>query len=347
MVIPYPATNSSGKEITKYQIDGNSVSDYFDNIFDRLIPLVKTWVFEGVELDRDEKYDRVYGYDRTYGYDRIDKQKLISETSIQPEMRLSNLITKITRERPLGYCLARAKQLLDTSLLRDNTGLSHICNPDFLKFDRTSKSALPSAGESLEVNPGLVALSNLFYDTILYGTPKVTIGNDTLPKYIDFMKSMAYLFDDPLKSNDGSKLSKSKLSDIRNKRDSTLCKTRGDIIVPKETTENVITIVKELYRIQAEHNSNAGKILSLLFDIKTDKSSGLVQIQINPNVLRNGIPEINRINDLTRNMLVEYYKSCEYSYRQGMEYIIKSTTPKPVAPPASAPPMPGAAPKPL
>ena len=37
-----------------------------------------------------------------------------------------------------------------------------------------------------------------------------------------------------------------------------------------------------------------------------------------------GVLELNRINDLARNLLVRYYESCESLYRQGVELLVDS-----------------------
>lgn len=306
--------NSIGNLVEKYNIRGETVENYFNKIFDKLIPNIKEIKYEGITIDDDYKYK----YDDITG----TKIRTVSETAIQPELRLTTLINKLTKERPLGYCLARAKQLLDNIPFQGADGISHICNPNFLKFDKMSKSSLPKSGDSLDVNPGLSSLANLFYDTVQYGTPKIIIGDNALPKYIQFMKAMAFLFNDP-KKLDESKLSASKLSDIRDVRDGEICKgIYGDIKVPNKYSNNILSIVKELYTIQNNHAKNAGKIMTMLFDIQINKQTGLFQIQINPNILKNGILEINRINDLARNVLVEYYKSCEFTYMQGMKYVI-------------------------
>ena len=86
---------------------------------------------------------------------------------------------------------------------------------------------------------------------------------------------------------------------------------------------NIYKFVKELYKKQIEHSAKAGNIINMLFNIQRDKS-GKVKIALSDNILKFGIPEINRINALARDILIDYYKGCETTYLYGVQEVFNS-----------------------
>ena len=337
--------DAAGRERKIYSIVGtdDSIQDYFSRIFIKLIPLVKR-LTEG-------------------DYTGISTTGAVSveETGTAEELRLSRIIKNLQQFKPLGHCLARAMQLLKNFPLAPNEpGVSYICKAKFLEQTVTSssgskieisRSGIPKPGESLDTSPGLAATAQLFYDTVLIGTPKIVMGDKPLPggkpsstqEYISFMKNLAKLFGDYKvvgvpKSDEALKASG--LRGIKNRRDKELCEgTTGNIIIPRETAKSVYNIVNQLYRTQVEHAGNCGKIFKMLFNIEQDKSSGRYRISLSENIIKKGFPEIERINYLSRDVLVKSYENCESTYLKGVG-IVLSSKPKPASPPA-APVAPG------
>ncbi len=298
-----------------------SVSDYFETyVFSKIIPYMR-------DLAKDD-FEGVSNYmnsTTTKGYS-------VSESDIDKELRLERTIKNLTIQKPLGHCVARALQLLRFDALKDTQGYSNICNTGFLIEKGINKSGLPFKGDTLDRSSGMSALVQLFYDGIKYGTPKVFMSDSSIPEYVNFMKRMAILFGD-YKSDTGiprtdENLLESGLSGIRNRRDTLLCSGKeAKIIVPGDASKNIYGYVNKLYKTQLEHSKKAGAIFNLLFDISVDKASGRFKISFNDNILKKGIPEINRINVATRRILTEYYESCETTYIQGMAEVLKTTVP--------------------
>lgn len=307
-----------------YKIRGftGTVSEYFNTIFKKLVPYVRS-IVEG-----SSKY--------TTGYQSP------SEAGTSDELKLGRIIHHLTVTKPLGHCLARALQLLKTLPLKGEPGVSFICKAKF--FEQTTSSAteskttitrsgIPEPGSSLESSPGMSALSQLFYDTILVGTPKIAIGQkqgpsgqpSSLQQYISFMKNMAKLFGDD-ETESGPRTAESLepgLKSIKNRRDKDLCgSTTGNIIVPPSITGNVYDIVNQLYKTQVEHSAKCGAIFKLLFGIQQDKATGRYRLSLSDNIIKKGFPEIERINYLARDVLMKYYTTCELKYLQGMKIII-------------------------
>jgi hypothetical protein len=321
-----PTTSST----YEYQIKGSNltISEYFNSLFNKVIPYIKNLV-EGAEID-------------TAGT-TLDME---SETGVTEELRLGRIIQNLTKTKPLGHCIARAIQLLRNVPLKDEPGISYICKAKFYEITSTTdigtkkimtRSGIPEPGTSLDASPGLASLSQLFYDTIIIGSPKIQIGTtrredgkpSSLEQYIGFMKTMARLFGDD-KTIDNTprtddELQRVGLKGIKNRRDRDLCTgSPENITVPSNTTLSVYEIVNQMYKIQLTHASNCGSIFKQLFEIQRDTSSGKYRISLSNNIIRKGFPEIERINYLARDVLIKYYASCEMKYLQGMKIVLDS-----------------------
>ena len=301
-----------------------------------------TEVFNGA-LSRVVAYLR-RAADGDTSYSTSSSGIIISETGTVEELRLARIVQNLTKTKPLGHCLARAIQLLQTLPLKGEAAVSHICKSKF--FEQTSssstgvrttssRSGIPEPGSSLDSSPGLAALSQLFYDTVLFGTPKIIIGTtpkpgqgkSSLEQYMEFMKTMGRLFGDNVFSKPVSdETIKSGLKGIRNKRDSDFCKgIDGNIVIPTNVVRNVYDVVNQLYQQQVKHAAECGKIVRLLFDIQRDKSSGRYRISLSDNIIKKGFPEIERVNYLSRQLLVNYYSNCEMTYLKGMKIVLDSS----------------------
>lgn len=316
-----------------YSIRGSAVSivDYFNQLFNRIIIYLRELI-EGDTIS--------YGISSD-----ITSGTKISETGVPEELRLGRIIQNLTKTKPLGHCLARALQLLRTVPFKGEPGISHVCKAKFFEQTVTSptgvktvvsRSGVPQPGTTLDSSPGLAALSQLFYDTVLIGTPKIVIGQQSgtagkpssLEQYISFMKTMGRLFGDT--SFETSSMSndtiKAGLKGIQNKRDNELCgNIKTDIPISPSVVGNVYDIVNQLYKIQLEHSAKCGQVFKLLFDIQQDKSSGRYRISLSNNIIKKGFPEIERLNFMAREILVQYYTNCELKYLQGMKIVLDST----------------------
>ncbi len=304
-----------------YTIKGSeqTIRDYFNETLGKIITFLKKLVEGDVST-----------YTTTIG--------TVSESGTTEELRLARTIQNLTKTKPLGHCLARAMQLLQTVPLKGEPGVSFICKAKFFEQTSTSssgvkttvsRSGIPEPGSSLDSSPGMAALSQLFYDTVLIGTPRVVIGTkpgpdgkpSSLQQYIEFMKTMGRLFgDEKLPSEEAVKAG---LKGIYNKRDRELCGTiTGNILVPAPVTTSVYSVVNQLYKRQIEHSARCGSIIKLLFDIQRDKSSGRYRISLSDNIIKKGFPEIERVNYLARSLLIDYYKDCELTYLNGMKIVL-------------------------
>jgi hypothetical protein len=309
---------------SEYYVSGTtkSVSAFFEDLFSKLVPYVRSSLSS----------DYIYELDKP-GYG--SKTYFASDKDVIDELRLERTIHNLVRQKPLGHCIARALQLLNTTSLHSDHWESSVCKANFLvSKDSAIRSGLVKPGNTIDMSPGMTSLSQLFYDTIRYGLPKITMSQTSIIEYTEFMRKMATIYGDNkvgTETRSDSDLVEKGLKGIKNRRDMILCKDNTDksISINKDNYDNIYQYVNQLYKIQLEHSKRAGAIFQLLFNIERDKSSGRFRITFNDNILKKGIPEINRINIAARKVLVQYYENCETTYLKGMAEVIKTTTPTP------------------
>lgn len=292
-----------------------SPADVLIKITDRIVDFIEK---KGYGVDRDKK-------------DGVDYYKKGESFSIHgtpiDQLKIDKTIINLKRDKPLGHCIARAMQLLSNQPIENKQTYSYICQSSFLetksKMYSTGKTraGLPAIGESLETSPGMFALNQLFFDFVRYGIPDVSRREPSIKQFEDFLATMAKLYGDDV-------VDPKKLIDVKNRRKCAIGDT--PIAVKKEIVGSVYEKVKLLYQIQIKHTSNAGKILSQLFILIKDPISKRSKINIHPDIFKKGLKEIERINVLTRNILIDYYRSCETVYQTGADIIKKSLEVKPI-----------------
>jgi hypothetical protein len=278
---------------------------------------------DGVE--RDGRDGRDYDDTRAYG-------KIFSEIpGTNPHLRLEAIVEGLTRKRKFAHCVGRAIQLLDSApVFTGQVGtrrVSYVCDP---KFSKDSISG--SAGVTLSSATGIIALANLFYDSIHPNMLTITVEEkESLKAYIDFMRKITRTFTaksiseaDPPETMLRS-LSQSETTP----RDKDICGGKfGQPIVIEGTTDTdkefqrkVYSVVQALFRYQIVHASKCAEIFLQLFEMSRVK--GQYTMRIHPNIMKKGMAEINRISVLARATLVEYYERCEGMYLQGMKLVVK------------------------
>ena len=265
------------------------------------------------------------------GYVRTDPVtgKEISGVGVMDELRLTKIITNLSRIKPLGYCVARALQLLSSDPLPDKSARSAICNPRFLESTdaktgtKYMRSGIPLPGEGLDTNPGMLAMSLLFFDVVDAATPKIAASNEAVAEFKDFLIQMDGIIGMGSSGSSAATAPKKELTKLSDVKMRACGKAETDIIVPAGTVPEVMGYVRQLFAIQKEHTARVGAIMSQLFWIQRDRGTGQLKITIHPNIFAKGMPELNRINALAKGALVEYYKHCEFTYRQGVAVVQK------------------------
>ena len=311
-----------------YRIKDNAIqgiNEFFMSLFNKIVPYSRNRIKEFVQNASKS----------------IQKPELTTTTEkgTEEQLRLHRIITNLTRVKPLGHCIARALQLLKTLPLKNEEGISSICKAKFLEIPgsdgaKSVRSGIPPRDKPLEESPGLSALSQLFYDTITVGTPKIQIGiqpgpngQSSLQQYILFMRNMATLFGDKYDVSKQERPDKfyidNGLKGIKNRRDKDLCVgIPEDIRLSASIKTKVHGIVTNMFKIQYEHANLCGKIFKMLFNIAQNKDTGRRHITLSENIISKGLPEIDRVNHLARDLLIKYYSNCETQYVMGMKEVL-------------------------
>lgn len=290
-------------------VDGSSISDILSSILEKLKDYVKNKLKDsGVETD-------IHRYKTNRNISGVFEEKDGSDS----HLHIAKVVDNLTRKRPLAHCVARALQLLETAPLGSDTMTveSKICDSRFLE----NKVAIPM-GKPLSSSAGLSVLANLFYDVIEHASPKIVQSSEDATEYLLFMRTLSGIFMgvDPITKL--PKVDAKSLEMITSlPRDKEICgkiDSKESIFLPMSFARTTIyPIVQQLFQRQLTHAANSARILEQLFLIKKS-SSGVYEYHIHPNIFKNGITEINRIANLTKHILKQYYIECELKYTDGI-----------------------------
>jgi hypothetical protein len=221
-------------------------------------------------------------------------------------------IIKYLQEKPKAYCVARAIQLLSPTLVdsvrKDTPFTSDIC---FYQQDTRQTTLLPGYEQSItQSSASIRSLQQLFYDFLEGNTPKISA--ETQPKYREFVKMMQTIF--------SPEVPKEYASDLRDVKSIGFAQCKDPQYKDKElviTNQNAIRAVQkhvaELLDFQMKHTSEVMKFLQRMF--RLDATGKIVELQ--PALVKGGLPAVNKFADEARQMLINYYKFCEGTYRLG------------------------------
>jgi hypothetical protein len=292
-----------------------------------------------------ETFDIKLGFRKPSDYRDLSRrdERLIGE--INKHLDIQNVLVYLQQKKPLAHCVARGLQLLGN---RDpTTGImdSAVCRTKFLISKKeyeekiTDRGDVPAPGGKIADMGGIQALSNLFYDTIRFKSNNLTRSHKSMNDYIEFMKKMAEQFLSTSKAESIKDSYKSiasltsekekeaqleyhkteKLESITDEKMNEWCAVLKDNFQfdPKTPAgKEILRKVGLLFGRQVKHAANCGNIFRQLFT--TVSINGIVSVRINKLVYMKGVLELNRINDLARNLLIQYYDNCEEIYREGV-----------------------------
>ena len=229
-------------------------------------------------------------------------------------------IFKYLKEKPKAYCVARAIQLLSPTLIdsmRKDTPLkSSVC---FYSPMPGIPDSVPNYGQVItKHSPGLRALNQLFFDMVQGNLPK--ISEEVKPKYKKFTELMQVIFAPPPPSRDAPDQLDKVLSKPFYQCETPEVKDKEIFVKNAEAIRKVRQSIAALLSYQIKHTAAVMQFLPKLFVL--DKAGQIKGIQ--PSVMKGGIPRVNQLADEARNMLSEYYKFCEGTYRLGALEVLKA-----------------------
>jgi hypothetical protein len=174
----------------------------------------------------------------------------------------------------------------------------------------SSSGTLPGLGQPILKEKGLFVLNQLFYDKLQQITPIVSA--ETQPKYQALNKLMAQVFLNPVGT---------KIDSITDRSSKEYCdpkerKGRLVLVQDKGAIGKLREQVREMLLLQISHTAEVVKLLKQLFVLEKG-----APVTLNPNIVKGGLPTVNAIADTARDLLFNYYKTCEARYQVGVRVI--------------------------
>jgi hypothetical protein len=313
-ILNIPAANNmtfkANSEDTKPTSDTNNLSipEWLEGVFKKITSSTYQDGIKGLKITRAglvEPYD---------------------SAGIRDELKVKKLWQAMAKDPPIkSHCVARAAQLLSLEALKGNLSQQAYTSICRTTFAYQKDGSLPMPGKPVVEESGIYALSLLFFEGLENGAPKILDPS----AYKEYLRYLKYLFErypsiDKIKDvptapgavPDPDAIP-SRLSDIREKS-LKMCENRLDarLTLPGALTRNLYTVTQNLFSQQRAHFKEALTLIFSLFDrnaIEREK-----KLKFNPRILAGGMPEINNIAAKTRSLLLNYYKGCELTYRDGL-----------------------------
>lgn len=242
---------------------------------------------------------------------RITRRSNLNKVSkeISSDFQVTGILDAL-KTPPKAYCVARALQLLSPESIfysRDGSAArTQICDTGFTLL---GKGSLPKPREAITSSASIMSLYLLFYDTLDKATP--IISQQTLPKYNEFVKIMRAVYQEETtatNTTDG-------MTKITNMM-SPLCTTKSGAhtLTDQDAISSLRSSAATLLSKQLKHTEKVMNILKKLFVITPTKP-----ILLHPAVETGGMAAIEAIAAEARDLLVDYYSSCEITYRDAVQ----------------------------
>jgi hypothetical protein len=235
--------------------------------------------------------------------------KPYNSEEIPADLKIKNLWKALTKDPPVkSHCVARAVQLLSVDAIRGNMSAQAFSSACRLNFGYQKDGSLPTPKKPITDSYALHTLATLFWTDFHTQMPKI----QDEAKYKDFLQF--------LQTAMGGNGAPEKMSAISEKLPA-VCDGRPDsrLEVQKGLASKLRSVANNLLNQQRHHVSEGMRILGYLFDM--DSIVSRKQFGLNPAILSGGMPEVNRVAGLARDLLMNYYKGCETTYREGVGLI--------------------------
>lgn len=249
----------------------------------------------------------------------------VDSEDIPEDLRVKALWKALAKDPPVkSHCVARATQLLSVAAIRGQVGDTTFSSACRLTFRYQKDGSLPTPGEPITKEHGLLALATLFVESLEAGVPKIT----DKPRYLEFLKRLRYLFE-KFPTLDSVKEVPSRMGDIVERADPT-CRSVSDqqFVVSRGLGNDLKSVAQRLMSQQQAHIGAAMRLIFKLFD--QDAITRRRVFALNPAVLAGGTPAVNAVAAEARDLLLRYYTDCETTYREGLVKIYQSSLSSPL-----------------
>jgi hypothetical protein len=276
---------------------GMTVPAYLQSVFEELLKEV-----EDGRVDMDVTVNSKTGYPVPYNSDKVPES-----------LRVKKLWKNLVQDPPVkSHCIARAVQLLNVAAIKvpgTGEGFSSVCR---VKFPYINEGSLPEPGKDVLTEDGIHALAMLFVDQL--GGPSFTPKITDTPQFDTFRKRMKFLFE-----KGGTYDTTPVPKDFKEIRDLAMpyCKDhQNDVIELKGgLLSRVRSRALELVQRQKVH---VAQVMQVIFKLFNERAIRAGYFEISDYILQEGMPAINKVAEEARALLIEYYSSCESTYKEGL-----------------------------
>jgi hypothetical protein len=225
-------------------------------------------------------------------------------------------------QKVVGYCVARALQLLDAntlSLPRPKAAVSSICLGRFTDMP----SAVPVAGQALDKVTGLKALEQLYSTKpSLSQKEEVIVQKDDPAEYAKFLQEISTVFGAP----PSAQLTSLDKIIVKDPACPAAAMKHYLQITDEKSIKVVLGFVNQLFGRQLAHTQRVLKFFKeKLFRI-VKGPSGQPEVELHPFILKGGVDILTLLSKEARNILLDYYKGCEETYQKGVQAILMART---------------------
>ena len=275
---------------------------------------------------RRDRYPGIFGRPDAEQADLARRPSTTGSTNIGVPIGLQNeyiirTLKSMAGYKSVGFCIARAFQLLDANTLfqsKPQQGISGVCRP---VFDDLS-SSVPTIGKRIDSVPGIKALDSLFYSTKgvdQKGSLDVRVANQA--EYADFLKDLSSIF-----GKEGSN-PPSRIDSIL-ARDPNCASSAARQYLQIQDPASVAAILTHVNALFGKQLAHTTRVLDFfkqrLFLIVKSSSGGAPRVDIHPKLLQGGLAEIETVSKEARTILISYYKDCETIYRKGVDEVLRA-----------------------
>jgi hypothetical protein len=173
---------------------------------------------------------------------------------------------------------------------------------------------LPTPGKPIIQTSGIYALTLLFFDTLRGGDTQI-LDKENYAEYRQYLK---YLFESKSGETADTNVPRS-VGDIK-QTPLAMCKGRDALLpVSEPLARDLRGVTDQLIQQQKDHFAKAITLIFRLFDqtsIERDR-----KLKFSRDILGGGMNEVERVADEARELLKDYYKGCETTYREGVKMI--------------------------
>jgi len=257
---------------------------------------------------------------------------------IPTHMKVKELWTAMAKNPPVkAHCVARAVQLLNIEAFKGNFSRGAFSSACRLGFAYQKDGSLPMPKKSLSEEYGLNALAVLFFE--LTGGPNMK-ESDEYRGFLNFLRKTMGREAEPIPDPVFDKIREAspavcdgKPADVR-------------LQLPQDLAGNLRSVAKDLLAQQRDHVNSAMNVMFMLFNKESITKKRT--FAFSKAILSGGMPEVERISSMARELLTKYYANCEMKYQSGLDMIYRYDKERPlgmikpqdgtvVKPPAPAP----------